>query len=284
MTSGVGARPTGTLVERALEYLQSGPAESDALTTNIMGLRRVPPVVADRLAVALLGADPRVLRMCDGRWALARAGGQAPQLSDCAFAVVDVETTGTSPSRGDRIIEIAVVAVLGTAIEVKYHSLVDPERPVPHFTSAITQITQDMVRGQPTFGEVADDVLAALAGRVFAAHNVKFDWSFVGREVKRARDLILDGPRVCTVALARRLLPGLKSRSLDSVSAYFGVEISPRHRAMGDALATARVLQRLLELADERGVRSLDDLVRLSRRRNSKRRRKSPLPRSMERI
>lgn len=284
LTVGLEIRTTGTLVDRALEYLRAGPADSNTLAMRVMRLNGAPSLVADRLAVALLGSDPRILRLCDGRWALARADRGSPRLADCAFAVVDVETTGTSPARGDRVIEIAVVAVMGDVIEVKYDSLLNPEQPVPRFTSTITRITEDMVRDQPTFGEVADDVLAALAGRVFVAHNVKFDWAFVGKEIRRARDVVLDGPRVCTVALARRLLPALKSRSLDSLSAYFGVEIAHRHRARGDALATAKVLQRLLALAEERGVRNLDDLIRLGRRRKKSRRRKSALPRSMEQI
>jgi DNA polymerase-3 subunit epsilon len=123
-----------------------------------------------------------------------------------------------------------------------------------------------MVRDMPTFGEVADDVLNALAGRVFVAHNVQFDWRFLEVEVRRARDLRLDGPRVCTVKLARRLLPGLKHRGLDSVSRYFGVEIESRHRAGGDALATARILGRLLELAAEQGAQSLEDLTQVDAR------------------
>jgi DNA polymerase-3 subunit epsilon len=121
-----------------------------------------------------------------------------------------------------------------------------------------------MVRSQPTFREIADDVLGALAGRVFAAHNAQFDWRFLDTEVRRARDLRLEGPRVCTVKLARRLIPGLKNRGLDSVGRYFGVEIENRHRAGGDALGTARILLRLLERAAELGATTVDDLTRVS--------------------
>ena len=86
---------------------------------------------------------------------------------------------------------------------------------------------------------IVDRLLGILAGRVFVAHNARFDWGFVSAEVLRARDLALDGPRLCTVRLARRLLPHLPSRSLDSLSMYFGLENPARHRAAGDAYVTA---------------------------------------------
>ena len=242
--------------------LKAGPADSGTIARDWLGLDGATAVVADRVALALLGADPRVSRLRDGRWALANAAWSSPKLANCVFAVVDVETTGTSPRRGDRIVEIAVVTATTTTLELEFESLVNPERSVGAFTSALTQITDDMVRDQPTFGEIADDVMGVLAGRVFVAHNARFDWGFLAREMRLAKDLTLGGPRLCTLDLARRLIPGLKSRNLDSVAAYFGVEIDSRHRAAGDALATARVLQRLIDLARDRGAVTLEDLDR----------------------
>ena len=83
---------------------------------------------------------------------------------------------------------------------------------------AITNITNDMVRHAPRFAELAERVLAALAGRVFVAHNARFDWDFVSAELRRARDLALDGPRLCTVRLARRLVKGVRSCGLDNLT------------------------------------------------------------------
>lgn len=279
MSHGIAGHAGGNLVDRAIEYLSDGPVPSLVLTRDLMGLDGAPPLVADRIAVALLGADARVRRLSDGRWALAQVTRGSPRLEDCAFAVVDVETTGTRPRAGDRIVEIAVVAVIGSSVDLILDQLVNPERPVSRFTTDLTRITDAMVKDKPTFDEIADDVMGSLAGRVFVAHNVKFDWLFVAREMRRARDLVLDGPRLCTVQLTRRLVPGLGSRCLDSVARYFGVDIEERHRAAGDALATARVLRQLLELAVDRGARTLDDLARLGRRRTRKR---SAMPRSME--
>ncbi len=122
-------------------------------------------------------------------------------------------------------------------------------------------------------------MLAALAGRVFVAHNARFDWSFLTAELKRVRDLALNGPRLCTVHLARRLVPGLRSCGLDSLTHWFGFQNPARHRAGGDALVTAQLLGRLLSLAREAGARTLADLALLEARRARKAKRKrSALP------
>ncbi len=278
---GLSAHPAGTLVERALRLLAVSPADSHRLTRDVLGIPAAGPAVADRLVGALLGSDPRVARLGDGRWTLVAAPAGSPGLADCEFAVVDVETTGSMAGRGDRITEIAVVAVRGGAVEPIYQQLVNPGRPILRQVSAVTRITDAMVRDQPTFAEIADEVFAALAGRVFVAHNAGFDWRLVSHELRMARGLALDGPRLCTVRLARRFIPGLKSRGLDSVARYFGVDIEDRHRAGGDARATARVFQRLLALAAEQGIHTLHALAELSarrtgRRRNRKKRRAHP--------
>jgi DNA polymerase-3 subunit epsilon len=230
--------------------------------------------VAERLAVALLGPDPRASRDHQGRWRLTLTPRVSTSLEQAVFAVVDVETTGSRPARGDRITEIAVV-LLGPSgrLETACELLVNPERPIPGFATRMTRITNDMVRDQPVFPEIVDQVLSALAGRVFVAHNAQFDWRFVDAEIRRARDLRLDGPRVCTVRLARRLVPEVKHRGLDSLSRYFGVAIEPRHRAGPDARGTARILARLLERAGEQGAVTLDDLGRVGRLPVARRRR-----------
>jgi DNA polymerase-3 subunit epsilon len=117
---------------------------------------------------------------------------------------------------------------------------------------------------------------------VFVPHNAPFDWGFLSSEMRRARDLDLEGARLCTVRLARRLLPGLRSRGLDSVAAFLGVEIEGRHRARGDALATAEILKRLLARAEEQGAETLTDLLHLGRRGRRGRRKKSALPTPVE--
>jgi DNA polymerase-3 subunit epsilon len=275
--TGLSIHPESTLVERVLELLHDGPSAAAALCHRVMGLAGAPATVCDRIAIALLGADPRVRQLADGRWGLVPEVQGSPMLDDCAFAVVDVETTGMRARASDRITEIAVVVVHGNRREVVIDSLVNPGRPIPPAICAITNITNEMVRHAPGFAEVADQVLAALAGRIFVAHNAIFDWGFVSAEVSRARDLALNGPRLCTVRLARRLIKGVRSCGLDSLTHYFGLENEARHRAAGDALVTAELLARLLRLAREEGVRTLQDLEAVQTRK-ARRRRAEPLP------
>jgi DNA polymerase-3 subunit epsilon len=262
---GLTPVPSGTLVEKALALLAEGPLDAAALAGKVMGIPGAPPAVAERLAAALLGADPRVRQQADGRWGLVTAAQGSPLLEECAFAVVDVETTGMRPGDDDRITEIAVVVVQGSRRELVFESLVNPGRPIPTRIAELTGISDAMVREAPTFDRIADDLLAALAGRVFVAHNARFDWGFVGHEVRRARDLVLDGPRLCTVRLARRLYKGEPSYGLDAMAHRFALEFPARHRAAGDAIVTGMLLERLLGAARERGALTLADLEVLHR-------------------
>ncbi len=233
-----------------------GPAASLAIVRDVLGIARANRHNADRIATALLASDPRFTRTTDGRWALVTSVATSPALDTCRFAVVDVETTGVRARRGDRIIEIAVVM----EGQVAFHSLVNPGIPVPPFVGSLTGISGDMLRQAPPFDAVVDGLLDVLRDTVFVAHNARFDWAFISAEVERARGLLLQGPRVCTMRLARRLLPDLPRRNLDTVSCHFGITIEGRHRAVGDAVAAARVLGRLVGLAKERGAVSLADL------------------------
>jgi DNA polymerase-3 subunit epsilon len=276
---GTSAYPQSTLVERVLGVLRQGPQSPTMLCREVVGLPGAPEAVCERIAVALLGADPRVRRLPDGRWGVVLEAQGSPLLDDCTFAVVDVETTGVRVGSSDRITEIAVVVLHGGRREVAFESLVNPGRPIPPAICAITHITDEMVRAAPPFAEVADQVLAALAGRIFVAHHARFDWAFMGAELRRARALALDGPRLCTVRLARRLVKGVRSCGLDSLTTFFGLENAARHRAMGDAWVTAEVLSRLLRLAHDEGARTLQDLTAIETRRIFRtRRRRMAMP------
>jgi DNA polymerase-3 subunit epsilon len=267
---GLSAHPESTLLDRVLAVLREGPRPAGTLCQGVIGLAGASDAVCERIAIALLGADPRVRQLTDGRWGLIPEAQGSPLLDDCAFAVVDVETTGMRAGGSDRITEIAVVVVHGGRREVVVDSLVNPGRPIPPAICAITNITNAMVRDAPTFAEVVDQVMAALAGRVFVAHNARFDWGFVSAEVRRARDLALDGPQLCTVRLARRLVKGVRSCGLDNLTQHFGFDNPARHRAAGDALVTADLLARLLRLAREEGAHTLQDLSAIALRRRSR--------------
>lgn len=187
------------------------------------------------------------------------------RLEDCRFAVVDVETTGARVERGGRVIEVAVAILEGGTVHLAYEALLDPDTRIPPWVTRLTGITERDVLGRPRFADVAKDLEQALEDGVFVAHNARFDWRHLQAESTAAGvpELCPAGRPLCTVRLTRRLVPELRHRGLDEVSAFFDVENPARHRAFGDALATARVLRRLLARATERGVGTLEELVDL---------------------
>jgi len=262
--TGLAAVPSSSLSSRAVSYLQHGPAGSLTIVRDVLGIAQANRHTADRIAATLLAPDKRFSRTADGRWTLATPPPEtSPVLEQCRWAVVDVETTGVRAFRGDRIMEIAVVALDGTIL---FHSLVNPGIPIPDFVAGLTGIDARMVRNAPTFEAIAAQLLASLEGCVFVAHNARFDWAFVTTEIERATGLLLQGPRVCTVRLARKLLPDLPRRNLDTVSYHFGIEIEGRHRATGDAVAAAKCLARLLKLAQGNGAVCLSDITAIGYR------------------
>jgi DNA polymerase III subunit epsilon len=260
-------------VRDAAERLAGGPAHTLDLARSVLGLTGHPGAAAAAV-FQLLGGDPRFRVDGQGVWSLDPAlAPLGTSLAEVPFAVVDVETTGGGLGYGHRIIEFAVVEVRGGRIVDEYETLVNPGRFVPGGVTALTGITNQMVAGAPWFEHVADEIHRRLEGRVFVAHNATFDWSFVTAELDAALGGAPPMRRLCTVRMVRRLVPGLRRRNLDEVTRHFGIRVHARHRAHGDALATARVFLRLLDEARGRG---LDDLAALEwylRRRGGRKRR-----------
>jgi DNA polymerase-3 subunit epsilon len=187
-------------------------------------------------------------------------------LRSMPWAVVDTETTGGRARGGDRIMEIAVVHVDGDSWRTAVEFLVNPQRPISPWVSRLTGIRWEMVHEAPTFGDIAERVHDALQDRVFVAQNVKFDRRFVGAELEHAIGKPLRGPRLCTVKLARKLLTHLRRRNLDALAWHYEVQIVNRHRAGGDARATAQVLLRMLADARRQDVYTWDELQALLKR------------------
>lgn len=294
---GLSTRAADTLLtERAADYLAAGPASARELVASVCQLPGVPDAVAEHIAATLLGEHRRFCREPDGRWVLLGTavppasasptgampdGGQpgaspGDELCRLSFVVVDVETTGTSPDAGHRITEFAAVVVRDGRITERFETLVNPQRPIPRFITQLTNISWEMVKDAPAFADVCDRILETMAGHVFVAHNAAFDWRFVSAEVRRATGRELEGRRLCTVRLARKLLPQLRRRSLDYVAAHYGIEIGARHRAMGDALATAHALLGLIGDARDRGCATFADLEALVGTPGARRPRRAP--------
>jgi DNA polymerase III subunit epsilon len=160
------------------------------------------------------------------------------------YAIVDIETTG-GYSQGHRIIEIAIIIHDGKNVVDQFSSLINPEKYIPPFITSLTGISNDMVSGAPKFFEIAKDVYQLLENKVFVAHNVGFDYSFIHDEF-RSLGSSLAMKKLCTVKLSRKIIPGLPSYSLGNLCGNLGIHIDNRHRAFGDANATAKLFEILL--------------------------------------
>lgn len=167
------------------------------------------------------------------------------------FAIVDIETTG-SYAAGSGITEIAIVIHDGQAILNKYETLINPHRPIPRFIQSLTGITPEMVENAPSFEEVAGQIYELLQDKIFVAHNVNFDFSFVKHHLNRC-GYAFDSRKLCTVRMARKIIPGFASYSLGRLCHSLAIEHKDHHRAMGDAHATSLLFSMLVE-RDTAGV------------------------------
>lgn len=188
---------------------------------------------------------------------------------DVPIVVVDVETTGHD-AVNNRITEIACVVVRGGEIIEEFTSLVNPHQFIPPFISDMTGITNAMVFNAPEAHDVFAKVieLFKIPDAIFAAHNVQFDWKFVQETIKRCGFKEPDMAQLCTYKLAKRLLPKEAKKNVGALAQYFDIEISNRHRALGDAKATAKFLVCLLEEAEkEYELETLSELLQFQNKR-----------------
>lgn len=153
------------------------------------------------------------------------------------YAVVDIETTGGFAA-GNGITEISILIHDGEQVVERYDTLINPLQQIPAYIEALTGITNDMVQHAPVFSEVASEIYRLLHDKVFVAHNVNFDYSFIRYQLGRC-GYQLQCKKLCTVRLSRKLYPGFPSYSLGKLCGCLNITITDRHRAGGDATATA---------------------------------------------
>lgn len=259
---------------RVLEALRARgePVSLRELATRIVASPSpVAPIVARRVVAAALGRPARELPDPLPAEALAPAAAEADAtpLEQATFAVVDLETTGLSPSRSV-ILEIGAVRVRGLRAVDRFETLVDCGRPVPPEITALTGIAAPMLRGAPRTPEALARFrrwLDAAPGAPFVAHNAAFDEGFVRRGFAACGLAPLGAPVLCTRKLARRLVPELRRFGLAELAGAFGIHNRARHRALGDAEATAEALVQLLARARaSAGVASVGELLAFQER------------------
>ncbi|WP_337866452.1 exonuclease domain-containing protein [Ignavibacterium sp.] len=178
-----------------------------------------------------------------------------------SFTVVDVETTGLS-ARNERVIEIALVKVENLKITEKFTTLVNPNRPIPSFISMLTGITNSDVKSAPQFNQIFPMLIEKTEGSILCGHNLQFDLSFLRNEVQLLGEDFNPEQTLCTLKLARKLFPHLKSRSLTPLAYHLKIKNNNQHRALGDAETTAKVLIKLIKhLIENEGIDSIDEIL-----------------------
>lgn len=168
------------------------------------------------------------------------------------YAIVDIETTG-SYAAANGITEISIHVFDGTTVIEKFESLINPGQPIPYYIQAMTGINDKMVAGAPRFEEVAEKIYTLLQDKIFIAHNVNFDYSFIKAHLRES-GFELNSKKLCTVRLSRKIFPGFPSYSLGKLCQSLGIPIYDRHRAGGDTAATVKVFQLLLQNDKEQHI------------------------------
>jgi len=181
-------------------------------------------------------------------------------LSELSYTVFDTETTGLDPSHGDEIIQIGATRVVNHKLlrQECFEQLVDPERSIPEATIPIHGITPDMVKDQPTIGEVLPAFHAFVQDTVLVAHNAAFDMRFLQLKEQKT-GLLFNHPVLDTLLLSALLHPNQESHRLEALAERFNVTIVGRHTAMGDAMVTAEIFLKLIPLLAEKGIHTLGE-------------------------
>lgn len=250
------------LVSETVRLLETfgGSANVVNVVDYVMRIRKPPLELAKLLIADIVDGDPR-LRLSDDTLELVEQPRRL--LAETDFVVFDLETTGAK-CPPCRVTEIGAFRVAGGIVADKFHTLVNPEVPIPAFITQLTGISDAMVTDAPRFAEIADELLAFIGDSVLVAHNSHFDLRFLNHEVGRVfGNFRMANQSLCTVQLSRKLLPEIPNHKLKTVAEHYEIRLDNHHRASDDARATAEIFVNLLSELNRRGVKDVDGARRL---------------------
>jgi DNA polymerase-3 subunit epsilon len=246
-----------------LIHARRGAVAAEEAARVLFALERAPATLAHSLLADVVDGDARLVWL-GTRVGLADGGQPDLLIEDAELVVFDLETTGLSALR-DRMCEIGAVRVKALEIAETFETLVDPGVALPPSIARLTGLRDAELRRAPRTELAVRRFLAFAGDAPLAAHNARFDVGFLDHAVQRLTGRRVAAPVVDTVWLARRLLHRRSERfSLARLSHFFGTSCDPCHRALPDALATAEILIALLGLAQERGARTLAEVIELA--------------------
>ncbi|HEX9928333.1 MAG TPA: exonuclease domain-containing protein [Pyrinomonadaceae bacterium] len=244
------------LIQDLIEFLKAngGSLRASAVADQILLVPTLNEEFAALLVSDLIAFDSRIRFKENYTLELNLPDTDALKLAETEFIVFDTETTGAKPPYS-RMTEIGCYKIKNGEIVDEFETLLNPQTPIPPFISALTGITDKMVARAPLFSEVAADLLNFIGDAVLVAHNAAFDIKFLNAEICRTfKGCKVANTHLCTVRLSRKLLPDLANHRLHTVAEHFSIPIYNRHRAGGDALATAKIFVNLLEDLQRLGI------------------------------
>ncbi|MBX3298049.1 MAG: 3'-5' exoribonuclease [Acidobacteria bacterium] len=256
------------LISDTVRLLRSfgGRASAASVADFVLKIRRPSADVAKLVVGELISSDPRL--ELDGDAVVLIDRDENRELAETDFVVFDLETTGAK-APPCRITEVGAYRVAGGEVRDRFHTLLNPEMPIPPFITQLTGIDDDMVAGAPLFGEILGDLLRFIGDSVMVAHNAAFDMRFLNYEISRIfPDHRLANPCLCTVQLSRRLLPEIENHKLKTVARHYEIDLVDHHRASADAFATAHIFVNLLSRLHSDGVKDLGAIKKMSSRKN----------------
>src|SRR5690625_854078 len=181
------------------------------------------------------------------------------------FVIVDLETTGHSPEQGDRIIEIGIVVIQNNEIIATYSTLLNPGIDITPFITNLTNISNSDVKNSPTFSEIAPDIISFFKDAYFIAHNVPFDLRFLNYELQKIDLPELTNKTIDTVEVSRILFPQAPSYKLTELAAYLHINHDIPHRALEDALVTAKIFFEIQKRFRDLPYETIDQLLKLEK-------------------
>ncbi|MFA5104764.1 MAG: 3'-5' exonuclease [Candidatus Margulisiibacteriota bacterium] len=179
------------------------------------------------------------------------------------YVIVDIETTGLYPEKSE-IIEIGAVKTEGTKEVDVFTTLIDPKCDIPEKIVSITGISREMTQGMPDIKKALSDFLDFSAGKVLVAHNSDFDIPFLRHHCEKHLRKSLNNKTICTLKIARLLFPQIRNHKLHTLAEHLGVDVINRHRAMGDCETTFHIWNKLIGILAEKGVKTIDDVERMT--------------------
>ncbi|MBU2492623.1 MAG: GIY-YIG nuclease family protein [Bacteroidetes bacterium] len=182
-------------------------------------------------------------------------------IDEAEYSVFDFETTGTS-AKYDKVIEIGIVKIKGNEIVDTYSTYINPGRQIPYYITDITGIKTEDIADAPYFEDIVNNIEDFFGDSILVAHNLQFDQSFLKSELYQIGRDEFKNSNLCTLKIARKLYPELKSKSLGSLVSHFRILHKGIHRALGDARATAEIFLKMMKhLKDDHDIETISDLI-----------------------